>query len=299
MSPTPERRLGNFRNADLAELRHRFRTPFRQILASAEILIEEASTLRSARALDLLRHIHSAGLAALNDIGQTLANRDTVELGEVELLSAKIRPRIDRILSSLETLDGEAGGSPEDWQEDIDRITASARTVLRMLPGAPAHHELEDPVEQGTTVVEAAAPRLLVVGSDTMERRVLCRRLQRQGYEAIEGRDASTALDMAAAEAFDVLLLDLMMPAMSSFELLERLKSDRRLHGLPVLVIAPFDETDRIVRALQMGAEDYLFKPLEPVMIKTRVNSQLERSRLREKIARLEKPAAASATEAD
>ena len=287
LSPTPERRLGNYRNADLAELRHRFRAPVREIMTGAEILIEEASTLRNERALNLLRHIHSAALAALNDVGQALANRDDVEAGEVELLSAKIRPRVERILSSVEAIDGGAGVVPEEWLEDIERIADSARSLVRMLAAAPDHHGFEDTADIGGAAVEAGAPRVLVVGGETVERRVLCRRLERHGCAPVEAPDSATALDLAVAEAFDTMLLDLMMPAMSAFELLERMKADHRLRKLPIVAIAAFDETDRVVRALQMGADDYLLKPLEPAMLRTRINSQLERQRLREQVARL------------
>ncbi len=120
-----------------------------------------------------------------------------------------------------------------------------------------------------------------------MERRVLCRRLERHGYAPVEAHDAAAALDLGAAEAFDAMLLDLMMPAMSAFDLLERMKADSRLRKLAIVVIAAFDETDRVVRALQAGADDYFLKPIEPAMLRARINSQLERQRLREQVARL------------
>jgi len=286
LSPTPDRRLVNFRNAELAELRHRFRAPVREILAGAEILIEEASTLRNERALDLLRHIHSAGLAALNDIGQTLSNRDAVESAEVELLSAKIRPRVERILASIEAIDRETGLVPEDWLEDIEHISFNARSLVRMMDSASFQKAAEEG-EASAATVEPGAPRLLVVGGEAMERKVLSRRLERQGYAAADAHDASAALDLVATEPIDLVLLDLMMPAMSAFELLERLKANQRLRKIPVVVVAALDETERVIRALQMGAEDYLVKPFEPLLLRVRVNCQLDRRRLREQLAKL------------
>lgn len=287
MSPTPDRRQVNFQNAELAELRHRFRSPVREILAGAEILIEEASTLRNERALDLLRHIHSAALAALNDISQGLANRDSVESGEVELLSAKIRPRVERILASVEGVDGEAGLVPEDWLEDIERIAFNARALVRTLENASQQNPASEAPEIVALKLEPGAPRLLVVGGETMERKVLCRRLERQGYASAEAHDPASAIDHAATEPCDLVLLDLMMPAMSAFDLLEQLKGNHRLRKIPVVAVAPLDETERIVRALQMGAEDYLVKPFEPLLLRTRVNCQLDRRRLREQISKL------------
>ena len=281
--------MRHFRNADLAELRHRFRAPIRDILSGAEILIEEASILRNERALGLLRHIHSAGLAVLSDVRQSLANRDDVEPGEVELLSAKIRPRVERVLSSVAAIDQEAGLVPEEWLGDLERIARSAQSLARLMEAEPPIEAFQRPVEDVSPALETGAPRLLVVGSETVERRVLCRRLERQGYAPMEGRDGGAALDLAVAEPFDLMLLDLMMPAMNAFPLLERMKADRRLSKLAVVVMAAFDETDRVVKALQMGAEDYLLKPLEPAMLRVRIQSQLERQCLREQIAKLQK----------
>lgn len=282
MSPTPDRRLGNYRNADLAELRHGLRMPLRDVLSGTEILIEEASTLHNDRALDLLRHMHSAGLAALNDINLALSNREFVEQGEVELLSAKIRPRVDRILLSLEGLDRGAE-VPEDWEEDLTRITDHARTLFGMLEITPAAWPLEETTKSQESA-ETGAPRVLLAGGEAMERRVLSRRLERQGFAAVTADDTSRALDMVAAEAFDVVLLDLMAPAANAFELLERIKADRRLRDIPIVAIASLDETDRAVRALQMGAEDYLLKPFEPALLRLRINLHLELHRLRREV---------------
>jgi PleD family two-component response regulator len=74
------------------------------------------------------------------------------------------------------------------------------------------------------------------------------------------------------------------MPAMGSFELIERIKADRRLRAVPIVVIAAPDDGDRIVRAVQMGAEDYILKPFEPSLLRLRINVQLERHRLRERV---------------
>jgi CheY-like chemotaxis protein len=227
-------------------------------------------------------------LAALNDVNQVLTNRDFVESTEVALLSAKIRPRLERILLSLEGLGRESGVVPDDWSDDIDRIAGSARALSRLIDPAPTEWPPEQPAEAPIPVPESGAPRLLLVGGEATERRVLWRRLQRQGYSAVEAPDGSTALDAVAAEPFDLVLLDLMMPAMAAFELLERIKADRRLQAVPVVVIASLDESDRLVRALQMGAEDYLVKPFEPVLLRLRLNVQLELGRLRRQLVTAE-----------
>ena len=281
MSPSPDRRQGSYSNAELAELRHGLRTPLREVLTGTEVLIEEASTLHNDRALDLLRHVHSAGLAALGEVNQALSNRDSVDSGEVEALSAKIRPRLERILLSLESLERESGVVPDDWADDLEKIAASTRALSRLIDTASAEWPEEQPATAADRAPEISAPRLLLAGGEATERRVLLRRLQRQGFATIDAADSSIALDAVAAEPFDLVLLDLMPPGTGIFEFLERIKADPRLRNVPVVAVAALDESDRIVRALQMGAEDYLLKPFEPAMLRLRINLQLELRSLR------------------
>ena len=84
---------------------------------------------------------------------------------------------------------------------------------------------------------------------------------------------------------FDLVLLDIMMPVMDGFEVLERMRRDRRMRTVPVVVISALDEIDSVVRAIEMGAEDYLFKPFDPVLLRARIGALLERKRLVDELA--------------
>ena len=91
------------------------------------------------------------------------------------------------------------------------------------------------------------------------------------------------ALEMLAVEEFDLVLLDLLMPDMNGFQVLERLKADERLHDIPVIMISGLQETDSVIRCIEAGAEDYLPKPFDPVLLRARINACLERKRWRER----------------
>ena len=88
---------------------------------------------------------------------------------------------------------------------------------------------------------------------------------------------------MLEGEMFDLILLDLLMPDLNGFEVLSRLKRDQRFSDIPVIVISALTETDSVVRCIEAGAEDYLTKPFDPVLLRARVGSTLEKKRLREK----------------
>ncbi len=124
---------------------------------------------------------------------------------------------------------------------------------------------------------------ILVVDDVPDNREVLIRTLKRQGYQTEEAENGQIALDKLIAGNFDLMLLDIMMPVMNGFEVLERVKQDPNLRHIPVIVIsaaATGDDLESVVKCIEMGAEDYLPKPFNRTLLKARVSASLERKRL-------------------
>jgi sigma-B regulation protein RsbU (phosphoserine phosphatase) len=124
--------------------------------------------------------------------------------------------------------------------------------------------------------------RLLVVDDNEMNRDMLARRLRKLGHDVAMAPDGPTALALAAERAFDLILLDIMMPGMDGYQVLERLKSDEGLRHVPVVMVSAVGETESVVRCIELGAEDYLPKPFNPVVLRARVNASLAQKRLRD-----------------
>lgn len=125
--------------------------------------------------------------------------------------------------------------------------------------------------------------RLLIVDDNENNRYTLGRRLRRQGFENIkEAVDGREALDILADELFDIVFLDLMMPNVDGFEVMEALRERDLLHKLPVIMISANDNVENIARGIEMGAVDYLPKPFDPVILRARVEATLEQKRLRD-----------------
>jgi signal transduction histidine kinase len=267
------------RNADLAELRHNLRTPVNHILGYTEMLIEDASLANQPATLDSLRQIHAAARAMLADVNQTLANRDSVERSAIHTLSEKIGPRVQRVLGCVDGLRRDPA-IPADWKGDLQRIDVAANSMLRLLADSGAAVPGEEVVPAPEPVPQSGGPRILIVDDNGTNRNMLSRRLVRQGYQAELARNGSEALDRLATEPFDLVLLDILMPVMDGFQVLEHMKRDRRMRLVPVVVISALDEVESVVRAIEMGAEDYLFKPFDPVLLRARIGALLERKRL-------------------
>jgi len=125
--------------------------------------------------------------------------------------------------------------------------------------------------------------RLLVVDDNKVNRLLLTRNLELQGHQVATAENGRVALDMLRAEPFDLLLLDIEMPEMNGFQVLEQMSRDLQLREVPVIVTSSLEGLDNVVRCIELGAEDYLTKPVNPILLKARIGASLEKKRLRDR----------------
>ncbi len=131
---------------------------------------------------------------------------------------------------------------------------------------------------------------LLVVDDNEDNRYTLTRRLKREGYGNLTtANDGRQALELLRSRKFDLLLLDIMMPEMNGYEVLENLKADAELRHLPVIMISAVGEVENVARCIQLGAEDYLPKPFNATLLSARVGASLEKKRLRDEVRDMNK----------
>ncbi len=132
------------------------------------------------------------------------------------------------------------------------------------------------------TPAEAA---LLVVDDNEDNRYTLTRRLKREGYTNLTtANDGRQALDLLRSKKFDLVLLDIMMPELNGYEVLEQMKADAELRHLPVIMISAVGELESVVRCIELGAEDYLPKPFDATLLRARVGASLEKKALRDEV---------------
>jgi two-component system cell cycle response regulator len=126
------------------------------------------------------------------------------------------------------------------------------------------------------------ATSLLVVDDHSMNRIMLSRYITKLGYQASLAENGRQALEKLQAEPFDLVLLDVQMPEMDGYEVLEHLKADPRLRDIPVIMISAVEELESVVKCIELGAQDYLPKPFNPVLLRARLTACLERKWLRD-----------------
>jgi len=157
-----------------------------------------------------------------------------------------------------------------------DKLAAHAGIVAEVL-------RTVEPLKADASHLIDRQSRILVVDDNPANRDVLERRLTREGHAVVTAVDGAQALRLMGEHEFDLVLLDLIMPEIGGFDVLTRLKSDASTRHIPVIVISALDELDSIVRCIEAGAEDYLSKPFDPILLRSRINSSLEKKWLRDR----------------
>ena len=129
---------------------------------------------------------------------------------------------------------------------------------------------------------DLAGGRVLVVDDDRVNRMLLTRSLEREGHRVRCAENGAEALELLHDDPCDVVLLDIVMPELDGVSVLEHVKGDPALQEVPVIMISGVDDTDSVVRCIEIGADDYLPKPFDPVLLHARISAGLTKKRLHE-----------------
>jgi len=128
---------------------------------------------------------------------------------------------------------------------------------------------------------------LLIVDDNKVNRILLARGLEQDGHKVEVAENGRLGLEKLRAGSFDLVLLDIEMPEMNGYQVLETCLQDPELRDIPIIMTSSLDEIDSVVKCVELGAEDYLNKPVNPILLRARVNASLEKKRLRDEQRKL------------
>jgi DNA-binding response OmpR family regulator len=290
----------------LAQIRHDLKTPVGHIMGYSE-MIEEDVEDNLPEVVNDLRSIRSSGeriLELINDhLGSAKQCANDIDL---DLTGHLLRQQLNHVGGYCEMVEEVAEENGRDeLLPDLERIHSAAATLTTILENLQEGALTIEPADSDNAVRKedkSEAPEtssmpshfgalgeggeLLVVDDDPANLDLLSRRLTRQGYEVTTAGGGQEALDLLDQQDFDLVILDMLMPGINGLQVLRQLKSDPERRAIPVMMISALDSTDRVVECIALGAEDYIFKPFNPILLKARVSAALEKSRLRENQAR-------------
>jgi adenylate cyclase len=137
------------------------------------------------------------------------------------------------------------------------------------------------------TVRERSEAQLLIADDNEDNRYLLLQRLQREGYHHIlQANDGVEAMHLLATRDIDLVLLDVLMPELDGYQVLQQMRDNPELRNIPVIMISAVDQIETVVRCIEAGAEDYLQKPFNPVLLRARVQASLDKKLLRDETSR-------------
>lgn len=168
----------------------------------------------------------------------------------------------------------DAAGTSQTAARQKARRTERPEAAL-WLPGSDSAATADEPHRR-------SGGRILVVDDNAANRDMLTRRLDREGYSVDAAANGREALAKLEAENFDLVLLDIVMPELDGFAVLQSIRADPRWQEVAVIMISALDEIRSVVRCIEMGAEDYLPKPFDPVLLRARIGAILDRKRMRD-----------------
>jgi len=283
-------------NALRVHLRQEFVAPAAAIVGFADILLEDSGRLGLDSYRADLERIRTAGTSLQGFLTEVLAQGGCPS--DIDDYRAKLRHDLRTPINAVKgygemILEDATDGGHEALLPDLQKLLASANDLLARVDALVAYTGQSDPasvlaIDGAARVVEAiraAGPVpaikamtgcILVVDDNESNRDLLARQLMRDGHAVEVAASAAEAFARLQERSFDLILLDVLMPDVSGYDTLVRLKGNASTCDIPVIMISALDELDSIVRCIEAGAVDYLPKPFAPPLLRARIRASLE-----------------------
>jgi CheY-like chemotaxis protein len=309
---------GHHNEHSLTQMRHELRTPLNAMIGYGEMLLEDATDLGMNTLLRDLQNVivYSKELLALiNDILSPSRIDPPDAALDIDRLAYEIRDKLQvplngALVCTRRLIQEARQLNVERFVADLSKIEVAGRNLRAFISDLTTPVELEAPSaiapqdaagRQGSagkaTEINPAnrrtaasqrliASSLLIVDDNEMNRDVLSRHLARQGYTVATAASGREALQLLRQQPFNLVLLDIMMPEMNGYEVLQHLKADVELWDIPVIFISAADDTAGKVKAFKAGGLDYITKPFQAEEVVVRVENQLKIARLQAALER-------------
>ena len=276
-NPNSSREANQF--ASPAALRHELRTPLNQIIGYSEMLLEDARDAGRANLSAKVEQIHASSYEIVRRIQELLPSSAQPGPEMMKHVRAGLWEPAESLYQSAQHLAADPDPLLHPFAE---HISTAAGELRRFLAGESMNEASSAPQSFPESRASQPGARLLVADDSERNREMLCHQLERQGYAATAVGDGREALRLLRTRPFDLVLLDVLMPELDGFATLESIKADPQIREIPVIMISASDEYASVIRCIEGGAEDYLPKPFDPVLLRARLKASLDKKSLRD-----------------
>ncbi len=296
------------------KLRHNLRNPINAVLGFSELLTEEFQKNGIHKGMNHLVSIQETGHDIIKQIDKIFNNErlETTNIGEINKIGSEIKSIIDGQLRTMsghiEALMKQNQKKVKIYVDDISIMHESCQFLKNELntltsfqfndlssldlelQGTALLTEIQDvldsiqPLDQGEHK-ELINGTILIVDDNQSNISLLRKRFEKIGHKVLSALNGYDALMLITAEGkeIDLILLDIIMPDINGYEVLKFIKSDNRYFHIPVVMLSSLDEVDSMFRCFELGADDYITKPFEPILLNARLNSYVEKKKLKDK----------------
>ena len=296
------------KDALISKARHNLKNPVNAILGFSEILIEDCEDEGYDDLLIDLKKINSAGKEVLSIIEESFSdsnlNISGSNVAEIATkLEISIRTPLNTIVGYSELLREDTENIDIDtFNEDLDKIIISGQAISNEItqiisfdPTSSNIKQKDQSSDDIKSVLASIQPldkgerkkvtngSILVVDDNKNNTTLLKKRLEKLGNTVKVANDGIDAIKITENSQLDLILLDIIMPNMNGYEVLDFLKKDKRYHEIPVIMLSSMDDLTSIYRCIELGADDYVTKPFDKLVLEARISACIEKKQLRDK----------------
>ena len=290
----------------ISRLRQELGKPINAIIGYSELIIEEIEEInRDFEYLDELEQIRECGFELLTSINIFF---DSASLADSQLKlpiiinNRKLRIELEKptqlVIDNCQQLISLIEG---DFVVELEKINSAANKLLqeinRLKEITPSETNISPEIlETATEViidgdllsminleasVETCNYTILIVDDSVTNRKFLASQVEAQNYQVATAANGKQAIQMIQTGSYDLILLDIIMPEVNGYQVLEWIRDSPWQH-IPTIMISALDQIDSVVKCIEMGAADYLAKPFNSILLKARLEACLEQKRLRD-----------------
>ena len=302
--------MSNEREKDalVSKARHNLKNPVNAILGFSEMLIEDCEDEGYDSIIPDLEKIHNAGKDILKIIEDSFSDSNLKVSGDkISQIAAKmeisLRTPINTVIGYSEMLQEDMEDIElNTFSEDLEKIIKSGKALTNEINNVISFDpvDLVQNKDQSLSAVKSVlnsiqpidenektditTGSILVVDDNKNNTTLLQKRLQKIGNKVEVANNGIEALEIVDnLEEIDLILLDIIMPKMNGYEVLEFLKKDKRYHEIPVIMLSSMDDLTSIYRCIELGADDYVTKPFDKIILEARISACIEKKHLRDK----------------
>jgi len=301
--------LSNKREKDalVSKARHNLKNPVNAILGFSEMLIEDCEDEGCDSLIPDLKKIHNSGFEILKIIEDSLSDTNLEVSGDkiseiASKMEISLRTPINTVIGYSELLQEDTEDIPvSTFSEDLDKIIKSGKALTNEIKNVisfdPTELVYKDDknINDIKSVLSSIQPfdkdeetsitngSILVVDDNKNNTTLLQKRLEKIGNKVTVANDGVEALKVVDEKKLDLILLDIIMPNMNGYEVLEYIKKDKRYHEIPIIMLSSMDDLSSIYRCIELGADDYVTKPFDKTILEARISACIEKKHLRDK----------------